>query len=324
MAALRRGAAIGLIGALLGLAASGCGGRGGPAPSFAAQWDGRGSPFGRVSYPEGLGVDRRGQLVVADTWNDRILCCDDDGNPVAAFGSTGEEKGQFLRPRSITSDQAGYLYIVDTWNQRVQKFSPKGRLRMSFGEKGAPWGYDEAEGKFLYPYGVAVHSEGFIFVSDFNNNRIHKFDSKGKFLYMWGIEGRQDGQFKHPAGLAMDKQDRLYVADLGNNRVQRFTFNGKGEAVFDGKWGEPGTKPGEFDRPYGVCVDEEGNFYVADFGNHRVQCFFPSGKLMYVLGKRGTGEGELDCPLSVAVDAKRAVYVLDWGNNRIQKFVPAS
>jgi len=308
----------------LALAASGCGARLGPAPSFGGRWNGVGTPVGAINHPEGVGVDNRGRLLVADTWNDRILLCDEEGKPISAFGKSGQRKGELLRPRSVTVDSRGNIYVVDTWNHRVEKFSRDGQFKMALGSKGGPWGYDEAPGKFVYPYGAAVDSSGNIFVSDFNNNRIHKFDGRGKFVRMWGIEGRQDGQFSHPSGLAIDQQDRLYVADLGNNRVQRFVFNRKGDAVFDGKWGEQGIDPGEFDRPYSVCVDREGNFYVADFGNHRIQAFSPGGDLLFICGKRGSGEGELELPLAAAVDGKGALWVLDWGNNRLQKFAPAS
>jgi len=324
MAALRWMAIVGVSAMLASLVLAGCGGVPASPLRFAAAWNGLGTPVGGISYPEGLGVSPNGRLLVADTWNDRILLCDDEGRPVAAFGKNGQAKGELLRPRSVTTDGRGNIYVVDCWNQRVQKFSPEGRFMMTFGQQGAPLGYDEGPGKWVYPHSAAVDSNGNIYVSDFNNNRVHKFNAMGKFVMMWGIQGRQDGQFSHPSGLAIDKQDRLYVADLGNNRVQRFTFNQKGAAVFDGKWGEQGADPGQFDRPYGVCVDGDGNLYVADFGNHRIQVFSPSGKLLYMMGKRGSGDGELDCPLGVAVDGKGAVYVLDWGNNRVQKFTVGS
>ena len=323
MKAQRTGVAL-LIAISAALLVAGCGGPRLQAPTCQAYWDGAGSLVGEVNHPEGLGVDRNGCLLVADSWNDRILRCDESGRPVAAFGETGQKKGQLLRPRAVTSDRRGNIYVVDCWNHRIGKFSASGEFVMAFGEKGGPWGYDEAPGKFVYPYGVAVDSQGFIYVSDFNNNRVHKFNAMGKFVNMWGIEGRQDGQFSNPAGLAIDSKDRLYVCDLGNDRVQRFRFDREEKAVFDGKWGESGDEPGEFDHPYSVCVDKDDNFYVADFGNHRVQCFSSDGKLQYVCGKRGSGEGELELPVGIAVDGQGALYVAELGNNRVQKFGPAS
>jgi len=327
MAAARAGAVIGLLGLVLAVVVAGCGGGDGQAPEAVAELMDCGPELGALGYAEGLGIGQNGELLIADTWNDRIVRAGPDCNVVGAFGEYGSGEGQLQSPRSVTTDKDGNIYVVDCWNHRVVKLSPQGRFLLALGGQGAPFGNDEAHGKFAYPYGVAVDSEGFIYVSDFNNNRIQKFDPQGKIAkdedgedMVWGTEGRQDGQFTHPAGLAMDSQDRLYVADVGNNRVQRFHTNGD----FAGKWGKEGDKPGEFNGPYGVCVDAEDNVYVADFWNHRVQKFTSGGDLVWVYGERGGEKGQLELPLSVAAGADGAVYVSDWGNNRIQKLLPAS
>ena len=328
MAGLRTGALIGLIvvGLLVGVLVGviGCGDSTQQPPNVVAAWGAAGGRLGEIDHPEGLAVDNHGNLLVADTWNDRIVRTDGEGNVAGSFGERGTGDGQFDCPRSIAVDGAGNIYVVDSWNHRVQKFSPTGQFLLTFGATGEPWGYDEGDGLFVFPYGIAVDSHGYIYVSDFNNNRVQKFDPRGTFVMKWGTEGRQDGQFRHPAGLAIDSEDRLYVADMGNDRIERFTAEGE----FDGKWGEPGTDrgtdPGMFDRPYSVCVNGEDNFYVADMGNHRVQKFNHSGHLLYVYGTRGTAEGEFNSPISVAADAEGRVYVSDWGNNRIQVLAPAS
>ncbi len=67
---------------------------------------------------------------------------------------------------------------------------------------GVPLGNDEAKGKWTHPAGVAADAKGNIYVSDQGNNRIQKFDAKGKFLLKWGVQGRQDGQLNAPAALA--------------------------------------------------------------------------------------------------------------------------
>ncbi len=57
-----------------------------------------------------------------------------------------------------------------------------------------------------------------------------------------------------------------------------------GQPVFDGMWGQDGRDPGEFNKPYGLCVDTQDNFYVTDSGNHRLQKFDASGRLVYAFG----------------------------------------
>lgn len=84
--------------------------------------------------------------------------------------------------------------------------------------------------------------------------------------------------------------------------------------------GERGTGPGRFIKPAGLAVDGDGNLYVADSGNHRVQKFDPEGGFIAEVGSLGGDEGEFNEPWGVAVDSEGNLYVADTWNNRIQKF----
>ncbi|KPK21634.1 MAG: hypothetical protein AMJ76_02170, partial [Dehalococcoidia bacterium SM23_28_1] len=84
--------------------------------------------------------------------------------------------------------------------------------------------------------------------------------------------------------------------------------------------GERGTGPGRFIKPAGLTIDSDGNLYVADSGNHRVQKFDREGTFLAELGSLGEGEGEFNEPWGVAVDSEGNLYVADTWNNRIQKF----
>ena len=81
-----------------------------------------------------------------------------------------------------------------------------------------------------------------------------------------------------------------------------------------------GAAEGLFIKPAGLAVDQEGNLYVADSGNHRVQKFDPNGVFLAQVGGLGTGNGQFNEPWGLAVDAQGNLYVADTWNHRIQKF----
>lgn len=86
-------------------------------------------------------------------------------------------------------------------------------------------------------------------------------------------------------------------------------------------FGSQGQGSGQFDRPKGVALDADGNIYVGDIGNHRVQVFSPEGEFLREWGVQGSGPGQFNEPWGLAVDSERGfVYVADTWNHRIQKF----
>jgi len=89
--------------------------------------------------------------------------------------------------------------------------------------------------------------------------------------------------------------------------------------IFQLSWGSEGTGNGQFNRPYGVAVDSNGNVYVADYGNHRIEKFDSGGGFLTKWGNYGTGDGQFTCPEGVAADSGGNVYVADNYNHRIQK-----
>ncbi|MGB9940271.1 6-bladed beta-propeller [Methanosarcina sp.] len=91
----------------------------------------------------------------------------------------------------------------------------------------AKWGsYGSSDGQFKTPIGIDVDSLDNIYVADFGNHRIQKFDSNGNFITRWGSEGTGTGQFKYPRDVAVDSSDNVYVAEERNNRIQKFDSNG--------------------------------------------------------------------------------------------------
>lgn len=144
---------------------------------------------------------------------------------------------------------------------------------------------------------------------------------------MWKIEGEID-PLSGPSGIALDKQGNLYVVDAGNDRLVKYDPAGQRLR----QWGGHGQGEGQFDfggqqNPPGsgnVTVDQQGNIYVADTGNARVQKFDRDGKFLLRWGSQGEGEGEFGRLVGVVVDTEGYVYTAeDAPRSRIQKFDPA-
>jgi uncharacterized repeat protein (TIGR01451 family) len=173
------------------------------------------------------------------------------------------------------------------------------------------------DGEFgIGPAAIAVDSSGYVYVTDYYNNRIQKFDSVGNFITKWGSYGTGDGEFHWAEGIAVDSSGYVYVTDRYNHRIQKFDSVGN----FITKWGCGGTGDGEFSAPFGIVVDSSGYVYVADTENYRIQKFDSIGNFITKWGSRGSGVGEFDWPGGIAVDSSGYVYVADTHNHRIQKF----
>jgi sugar lactone lactonase YvrE len=134
------------------------------------------------------------------------------------------------------------------------------------------------------------------------------------------IAGSLDG----PSGLAVGADGTLYVAEGEKDQIRLFDRDGNAVAT----WGAPGDGPGEFDfsdpendYTYGdLAFGPDGDLYVADSVNSRVQKLAPDGTFVLGWGEKGDGEGQFTDPSGIAVDAQGHVYVADYGNKRIQVF----
>ena len=85
-------------------------------------------------------------------------------------------------------------------------------------------------------------------------------------------------------------------------------------------FGSPGNGEGQFADPRGLAIDPQGNVYVADTGNHRIQVFDAQGQPKFAVGALGSGEGQFNEPHGVAADAQGNIYVADTWNARVVKF----
>jgi hypothetical protein len=137
------------------------------------------------------------------------------------------------------------------------------------------------------------------------------------------------GYFNNPYGVAVGAGGNIYVSDSGNNRIQVFTSTGAPVTMW-GQYGNyessPATGAGYFNMPLGVAVDKNGNVYVVDSNNDRIQEFTSTGTPVTMWGQYGsyqaltTGLGYLNGPEGVAVDGSGNISVVDSNNFRVETF----
>lgn len=231
-------------------------------------------------------------------------------------------RGIAVNPRPTGSGQV-LVYVADSLNQRVVEYTDSGSY---LGEVG---GLGTGQGQFKAPYDVAVDQAGNLYVADFSNDRVERFDASTlAFLGEWGTLGSGPGQLDSPRALGSPADaNGVYVADTGNQRIQGFSETGSTTAA----WGTAGRGgPGFVSRPSGIAVDRSGNLYVGDTWAHRVEKLSASGAYLGQWGRviprtgltaNGSKDGQFYFPRGVAFDpAGGNVWVADQNNNRIEVF----
>lgn len=291
-----------------------------PPYRFVASWGTKGAAPGEFNDPTGVAVSGN-EVFVADSRNGRVQVFDSNGRFRRTFGRSGKAVSELGRPMNLTVHE-NRLYVAEYFNDRIQIFKFDGTSLGTIGASGT------GKAQLDAPGGVAVRNDGSLVVADFYNQRIQHLTGKGKFVRQWGKTreiGVWAGEFNYPTDVAIGPDGTFYVADGYGDRVQAFLPDGK----FSHKWGGPfgmnifGPFNGWFAVVTGIAVGPNGNVFVADFYNHRIQKFAPDGTFLTSFGAQGTGPGQFQHPIAVDVAADGMVFVADYGNNRMQKWRPS-
>lgn len=170
--------------------------------------------------------------------------------------------------------------------------------------------------------GLAL-SDRTLYVTDPATHQIWRLSDAGNVVDQWGGYGAAPGAFNAPWGVALGPDGYLYIADTWNHRVQK--LNTLGQPVLS--WGRHAqvsvNEASTFSAFYGprsITVGPNGDVYVADTGNDRVQVFDTEGTFLRWVGESGSGIGQLNEPVGIAVGQAGELYVADVWNARIQVF----
>ncbi len=180
---------------------------------------------------------------------------------VGNWGDRGDGLGQFMEPRGLAVSLQGTVYVADTGNARIQVFDGEGQLLRQFGQ-----------GVLAEPFDVGLDRHGHVYVVDPAHDALFVFSSEGGLLGEWG----EGWRFFDPRGLDVDRDGDVYVANTGGSVVVK--LSPQGEVISE--YGSLGSGDGQFNQPTDVAVDDEGNLYVVDNENTRVQVLDSEGRYL--------------------------------------------
>ncbi len=216
---------------------------------------------------------------------------------------------QLAQPYGLAVDSKGKVYVADSKVGAIFIFNTETRdVEMI---------KNRVEAHFVRIIGLAMDDNDRLFVSDPGLKHVLVFNPQHK-----AEDVITDGMVE-PSGVAIDTQNRLlYVSDINLDQVLVYdadTFKLLRRIGTTGHNHEL-TAPGDLAKPSGVAVDKDGNLYVCDTLNDRIEVFDADGVFIRTWGKNGDGPGYFARPKGVAIDSDGHVWVADGMQDRVQVF----
>lgn len=230
------------------------------------------SNWGDSSFimPHGLTVDHDNNIWVTDVGLNQVFKFSHSGKLLMKLGEarvSGTDSAHFDRPTSVAVAKDGSFYVGDGYgNSRIIKFSSTGKYILQWGKKGS------ANGEFQVPHDIALDKNENVYVADRENKRIQVFDSTGKFLK--AIQNKSFGQMY---SVAVDTfHNKIFATDYTSTITET---KGSDVIVFDSsgtilnRFGKSGEYNGPICRYHNIALDKDGNIYVGDILENRIQKF---------------------------------------------------
>lgn len=253
-------------------------------------------------------------------WKAHVTTIAGDGSPLSLSD-----------PFAVAVGIDGTVYVADAGeSNRIQKISPDGTIStFAGGSEGFSDGVGGAA-SFNTPSGLALSSDGNLFVADTGNNRIRKITREGEVSTVAGdgTAGYADGpaaqaRFNGPIGVAVDASGKIYVADSYNDRIRMVTADGHVSTVAG--QGTPGYADGDhssalFDTPCGIVAATDGTLIVADTGNDRIRKITPDGNVTTL--PVTLSDDQLSNPVGLAISHDNFLYVTELDRARVIQIAP--
>ena len=254
----------------------------------------------RLDRPDTVSIDSNGNLIISDTFNQRIRIVDGPSGIIQTIGGNGFRgfsgdggsalAAAFNFPLGLAVDMEGNIFVVDSGNHRIRRIDRESGNIKTVAGSGAGFSGDggpATAARLFRPSGVTLDSEGNLYITDTGNDRIRRVDAalgiittvagRSDFGFSGDLGPATEARLNLPGDVVLDSEGNLLFSDSGNHRIRRVdgatgiitTVAGSGGTGFSVD-GLPAAESSFF-FPAGVALDADGNLYVADTLNNRVR-----------------------------------------------------